>query len=78
MSETDRGLSGAQVKSSSTSLRRLRVDHVDLYQCHRYDPETPLEETMAARSPRRCDRARPATSGSPSGSIKSAAPSRSA
>jgi len=49
MSETDRGLSAAQVKKQlDASLRRLRVDHVDLYQCHRYDPDTPLEETMAA------------------------------
>lgn len=49
MSQTDRGLSAAQVrKQLDASLRRLRVDHVDLYQCHRYDPETPLEETMAA------------------------------
>ncbi len=49
MSETDRGLSGAQVrKQIDASLRRLRVDYVDLYQCHRYDPETPLEETMEA------------------------------
>jgi aryl-alcohol dehydrogenase-like predicted oxidoreductase len=49
MSETDRGLSAAQVrKQLDASLRRLRVDHVDLYQCHRYDPETPLEETLAA------------------------------
>ncbi len=49
MSETDRGLSAAQVrKQLDASLRRLRVDHVDLYQCHRYDPETPLEETMEA------------------------------
>jgi aryl-alcohol dehydrogenase-like predicted oxidoreductase len=49
MSPTDRGLSAAQVeKQLDGSLRRLGVDHVDLYQCHRYDPETPLEETMAA------------------------------
>ncbi|WP_242356175.1 MULTISPECIES: aldo/keto reductase family protein [Anaeromyxobacter] len=49
MSETDRGLSAAQIrKQLDASLRRLRLDHVDLYQCHRYDPETPLEETMAA------------------------------
>jgi aryl-alcohol dehydrogenase-like predicted oxidoreductase len=49
MSQTDHGLSAAQVrKQLDASLRRLRVDHVDLYQCHRYDPETPLEETMAA------------------------------
>jgi aryl-alcohol dehydrogenase-like predicted oxidoreductase len=49
MSPRDRGLSAAQIeKQLEASLRRLRVDHVDLYQCHRYDPETPLEETMAA------------------------------
>jgi aryl-alcohol dehydrogenase-like predicted oxidoreductase len=49
MSPTDRGLSAAQVrKQLDASLRRLGVDHVDLYQCHRWDPETPLEETMAA------------------------------
>lgn len=30
------------------SLRRLRTDHVDLYQIHRWDPETPIEETMQA------------------------------
>ena len=49
MSPTDRGLSAAQVrKQLDASLRRLGVDHVDLYQCHRFDPETPLEETMAA------------------------------
>jgi aryl-alcohol dehydrogenase-like predicted oxidoreductase len=49
VSPTDRGLSAAQVrKQLDLSLRRLRTDHVDLYQCHRFDPETPLEETMAA------------------------------
>jgi aryl-alcohol dehydrogenase-like predicted oxidoreductase len=49
MSENDRGLSAAQIeKQLDASLKRLRVDHVDLYQCHRYDPATPLEETMAA------------------------------
>lgn len=49
MTATDRGLSAAQIrKQLDASLRRLQVDHVDLYQCHRYDPETPLEETMAA------------------------------
>jgi aryl-alcohol dehydrogenase-like predicted oxidoreductase len=49
MSDTDRGLSRAQIeKQLDASLQRLRTDYVDLYQCHRYDPETPLEETMAA------------------------------
>ena len=49
MSDTDRGLSRAQVeKQLDASLGRLRTDHVDLYQCHRYDDRTPLEETMAA------------------------------
>jgi len=43
------GLSAAQVrKQIDASLRRLRLDYVDLYQCHRWDPSTPLEETMAA------------------------------
>ncbi|MGD0191736.1 MAG: aldo/keto reductase family protein [Rhizomicrobium sp.] len=51
MNETDKGLSRAQVfKQIDASLQRLRVDHVDLYQCHRYDPDTPLEETMQALS----------------------------
>jgi aryl-alcohol dehydrogenase-like predicted oxidoreductase len=49
MSDTDRGLSAGQIrKQCDASLRRLRTDHVDLYQCHRYDPHTPLEETMGA------------------------------
>jgi aryl-alcohol dehydrogenase-like predicted oxidoreductase len=49
MSATDRGLSRAQVaKQIDASLARLKTDHVDLYQCHRYDPTTPLEETMEA------------------------------
>lgn len=49
MSELDQGLSAAQIaKQLDASLARLRVDHVDLYQCHRYDGATPLEETMAA------------------------------
>jgi aryl-alcohol dehydrogenase-like predicted oxidoreductase len=51
MSARDHGLSAAQIhKQLDASLQRLRTDHVDLYQCHRYDPETPLEETMAALS----------------------------
>jgi aryl-alcohol dehydrogenase-like predicted oxidoreductase len=49
MSESDRGLSREQVhKQLDASLARLRVDYVDLYQCHRYDFETPVEESMEA------------------------------
>ena len=49
MTESDRGLSAEQVeKQLDASLKRLRTDHLDLYQCHRYDADTPLEETMAA------------------------------
>src|SRR3990170_3362586 len=49
MSDTDRGLSRAQVeKQLDASLQRLRTDYVDLYQCHRYDWDTPLEETLEA------------------------------
>ncbi|HWH54597.1 MAG TPA: aldo/keto reductase family protein [Gaiellaceae bacterium] len=45
----NQGLSRQQVlKQIDDSLRRLRTDYVDLYQCHRYDPQTPLEETMEA------------------------------
>src|SRR3954471_8203036 len=45
----DRGLSRKHVlESVDASLRRLQVDYVDLYQAHRYDFETPLEETMQA------------------------------
>jgi aryl-alcohol dehydrogenase-like predicted oxidoreductase len=51
MDAENKGLSRAQIlKQMDASLKRLRVDHVDLYQCHRYDPETPLEETMQALS----------------------------
>jgi aryl-alcohol dehydrogenase-like predicted oxidoreductase len=49
MSETDYGLSRAQIeKQLDASLKRLNTDYVDLYQCHRYDVDTPLEETMEA------------------------------
>ena len=51
MSPTDQGLSRAQIaKQIDASLKRLSVDHVDLYQCHRYDSATPIEETMRALS----------------------------
>lgn len=45
----DRGLSRKHIMESiDGSLRRLRTDYVDLYQAHRYDHQTPLEETMQA------------------------------
>jgi aryl-alcohol dehydrogenase-like predicted oxidoreductase len=45
----DRGLSRKHVLAGiDASLRRLGTDHVDLYQIHRWDSETPIEETMAA------------------------------
>jgi len=49
MPDGDRGLSRTQIfKQLDASLARLRTDYVDLYQCHRYDWDTPLEETMEA------------------------------
>jgi aryl-alcohol dehydrogenase-like predicted oxidoreductase len=51
MSAKDQGLSRAQIlKQIDASLKRLRVDYVDLYQCHRYDTATPIDETMNALS----------------------------
>ncbi|HEY0394098.1 MAG TPA: aldo/keto reductase family protein [Candidatus Elarobacter sp.] len=45
----DRGLSRKHIRTEiDASLRRLHVDYVDLYQCHRYDVATPLEETVQA------------------------------
>ena len=45
----DRGLSRKHImESCHASLRRLQTDYVDLYQAHRYDSQTPLEETLRA------------------------------
>lgn len=45
----DRGLSRKHLfESVHASLRRMRTDYVDLFQCHRFDPEVPLEETVRA------------------------------
>jgi len=45
----DRGLSRKHImESANASLRRLQTDYIDLYQAHRYDHETPLEETLRA------------------------------
>ena len=47
--QNDRGLSRKHILSGiDASLRRLNVDYVDLYQIHRYDSNTPVEETMSA------------------------------
>src|SRR5215471_3868002 len=47
--QNDRGLSRKHIMESvEGSLRRLRTDYLDLYQAHRYDSETPLEETLRA------------------------------
>jgi 1-deoxyxylulose-5-phosphate synthase len=47
--QNDRGLSRKHILSGiDASLRRLNVDYVDLYQIHRYDGHTPVEETMSA------------------------------
>jgi len=45
----DRGLSRKHIMASiDRSLQRLQMDHVDLYQIHRWDHDTPIEETMEA------------------------------
>ena len=45
----DRGLSRKHIiESCNASLKRLNTDHIDLYQMHRFDHETPLEESLSA------------------------------
>lgn len=45
----DRGLSRKHImESAHASLKRLKQDYVDILYCHRYDPETPVEETLRA------------------------------
>ena len=47
--EPDHGLSARQIqKQLDQSLQRLGIDFIDLYQCHRFDKDTPLDETLAA------------------------------
>lgn len=47
--KNDRGLSRKHImESAHASLKRLNTDHIDLYQAHRFDYETPLEETLGA------------------------------
>jgi voltage-dependent potassium channel beta subunit len=45
----DRGLSRKHImEQCDASLKRMKVDYIDLYQCHRYDVDTPLDETLRA------------------------------
>lgn len=45
----DRGLSRKHIiEQANASLKRLDIDYIDIYYCHRYDTETPLEETLRA------------------------------
>jgi len=47
--KNDRGLSRKHIMESvHASLKRLNTDHIDLYQAHRFDVETPIEETLRA------------------------------
>ena len=47
MPETEKGLSADKIAQQiDASLARLRTDHVDLYQAHRFDPSVPIEETL--------------------------------
>lgn len=47
--KNDRGLSRKHImESCNASLKRLKTDHIDLYQAHRFDFDTPLEETLSA------------------------------
>ncbi len=45
----DKGLSAKHIfEQCHTSLKRLKMDYIDVYMCHRSDPDTPLEETIRA------------------------------
>ena len=53
----DRGLSRKHIfEQCEASLKRLGVDYIDLYFCHRYDIHTPLEETLRALDDLDCPR----------------------